>query len=195
MKNEDLAIFSLETVRKYSLALISVVLFASLFLTNLARAQEMPNVRIPTPVRNVVITKMDGLYRTFTIQWMPNPAGEHVDSYAVYSKDGLRPNISRGVLIGITKRDFLALNSWVPVESPQPPHTVKIVLGTDSEFWVLAHNSHGWGENAFQTPLPGKAIPVKLLDAEKLKYFPHIFYQPWSCTKIVKSHYGSAGCV
>ena len=98
---------------------------------------------------------LDAKETYMTLTWKPNPATEKIDKYAVYGFgpgyhiDGHGP----GDLLGVTS----ALSLKIPIQpfgdyDSGKPYPIQQGSGYGSYFWVMAHNTSGWGKNDVNTP-------------------------------------------
>ena len=107
---------------------------------------------------------------TAELSWNPNPAGEGVDSYALYyySSAMLYPSgASVGVLAAVVKTTTLStkiVGTDGPLLEAGQPYGANEIPTCDNadnctqpdqiSIWVIAHNKYGWGDNDAATPNP-----------------------------------------
>jgi len=155
-------------------------------------SSQVPNLKIPTPVRGVKISITDPLIRSVKLSWIANPKSENVDEYAVYSHPEIG-SVEPGVLLFTTSKTHIKLFTWYKLDYRvvQPPHTVHLSMFGGLQFWVIAHNKYGWGENRyFSTPYPGKYRQVPMTDSQQAKYEALDAYTKWQCTETIAKYYG-----
>ncbi len=139
----------------------------------------------PSAVKGLRLKVLDVVnYSKIEISWQNNPSTEHVDRYAIYVLDDATPDGAGGALQEIVRFNHATMPTFPAASNTaQPANSMTIDPGLTTKIWVIAHNSQGWGENAFNTPGPDNFL-VRIKDKKLLlTNYPTIWYQDWPCTK------------
>ena len=92
-------------------------------------------------------------------------------------------------LNAVTSRTGVSLAIWSSGSAgKQPPHSVVMELGYFTEFWVIAHDKHGWAESV-GGPYPSHSLPPKLNRDQQTGDFPNVLSQDWTCSTRIQAFY------
>jgi len=123
----------------------------------------------PQSVIGLKVTKFDVNNQQLGLTWRANLPEDHVDKYAVYYSsnsdldDVLETEAWYITTVSATnfkgKIVFKTGSSDNPVDTSTTPPSIFFNPGTTYTFWVIAHNSNGWGDNN-----PNAANPDQTMD-------------------------------
>ncbi len=117
----------------------------------------------PGSVKGLKLISLDEKKKSLVLKWDPNPASDHVDEYALYvhgtpcPDDFCYPTLV-GTIKGNSFNGSLAFPDPNTGQAPgDKPGVVVVSKGHESVFWVIAHNSRGWGSNDPFAPNPDQS--------------------------------------
>lgn len=151
----------------------------------------------PSDVANLHAITSDPKRKMISIAWSSNPSQEKVDEYAIFASSSFCPDDRCATyLIAVQQNTSFsrsldyAGNKGSPVfpqvDGGKPIGTGKVLdldKGTGYNFWVIAHNSYGWGDNYFNIPNPDQLngdfrTPNQLQISKSKKSFTTVDLEP-----------------
>ena len=139
----------------------------------------------PTAVQGLKLKILDFKnYSRIQLDWRKNKESENVDKYAIYELDDASPDGAGGSLQAIVKGSSFMMNTFASGSlSSKQPNSMRIDPGLSTKIWVIAHNQHGWGVNAFKTAGPDNVLVTVTNKNLLLANYPNILYQDWPCSQ------------
>ena len=149
-------------------------------------------IKIPHPVKGLVILPNDPLIRSVTLSWKANPISDEVDKYAIYLLDTAFPQYTRE-LVTVTAKTQISLQTWTPSRRTviQKRGTIFLVPNADLKMYVIAHNKYGWGVAMKGARYPDNSKQSALSNAQIAEFAPTVGYGEWKCSKAIEKYYST----